>query len=315
MNVQFNMQKKTVTRLAALFLTTVILVGCDSKEKKLGQSLVKVNGEEVTIHQLNGELAALGATGNVPAESKKVMLEALIDRELFQQEAVKTKLDRSPEVLRALERAKSQILVQAYMQSKLAAIKPSKAEIEDYQRKHPELFSQRKLFKGQDIAIASKDLIGDVKSAIDAGKSFSDMKILLDSKGIKYQVLKSARTTADLPMDIVSKWQGLQAGQVAIVPQEPRSILVFIEEVKDAPVSGDQALSQIENFLMVTRRQEMAKAESTRLRAISKIEFLPAGQSIISGVSSTAAGENADQTKPVEKNDKSVLERGAAGLK
>jgi len=114
--------------VALVLLVAVGLSACGGKEKRVGQALASVNGEEITVLQLNDELQH----ANVPAvqqeTASKQLLESLIDRQLLQNEAVKDKIDRDPKVVQAIERAKALIIAQAYMQKRIGAIaKPTLA--------------------------------------------------------------------------------------------------------------------------------------------------------------------------------------------
>ena len=120
-----------------VLVATVGLTACGSKEKKAGQSLVRVDGEEITVFLLNEELQRANVPSGQQEAASKQILESLIDRQLIIAEAVRTKIDRTPNVMGAIERAKAQIIAQAYLQGVTAKIaKPSKAEIDEIGRAH-----------------------------------------------------------------------------------------------------------------------------------------------------------------------------------
>jgi EpsD family peptidyl-prolyl cis-trans isomerase len=140
------------------------LAACGNKEAKPGQSLVRVNGEEVTALQLNDELQRLNVPPAQQEAASKQLLESLIDRQLLQAEAAAEKLDRDPKVMQSIERAKAQLIAQAYLQKKIGApAQPSKSEVEDYFGKHPEFFSARKQFEMRQLMFATKDMDDNLK--------------------------------------------------------------------------------------------------------------------------------------------------------
>jgi peptidyl-prolyl cis-trans isomerase C len=104
---------------AALILVAATLSACGekAKEKKPGQALASVNGEEVTVLQLNEELQRAGVTAAQQDTASKQLLQVLIDRQLLQEAAAKENLDRDPKVMQAIDRAKSLIVAQAYCKS------------------------------------------------------------------------------------------------------------------------------------------------------------------------------------------------------
>ena len=98
----------------------VLLASCGgSKDKIASQSLAQVNDSDITVLQLNEEFVRSKVPEAQKEAATKQLLEALIDRQLLQSEALRDKVDRDPQVVQAIERAKSQILTQAYLQKRL----------------------------------------------------------------------------------------------------------------------------------------------------------------------------------------------------
>jgi EpsD family peptidyl-prolyl cis-trans isomerase len=330
---------------AALILVAATLSACGdkAKEKKPGQALASVNGEEVTVLQLNEELQRAGVTAAQQDTASKQLLQVLIDRQLLQEAAAKENLDRDPKVMQAIDRAKSLIVAQAYLQKRIGNVgKPTTAEVEDYFNKHPEFFSNRKQFGMSEIVIGANDLTPEVRSAADSAKSLEEVAVWLDAHKIKYGRTQITRSTADVPPQLSSKLLGMPKGQLFVVKEGPRAMFIAVNEVKDAPVTLAVASPQIEQFLVNKKNKEMASAELQRLRADAKIEYLnksmvpdaktaptlPAGGAPTSAVAGAdaapvaeapaapAAGAGATQA-PADNasTDKAALDRGVAGLK
>jgi EpsD family peptidyl-prolyl cis-trans isomerase len=328
---------------AALILVAATLSACGdkAKEKKPGQALASVNGEEVTVLQLNEELQRAGVTAAQQDTASKQLLQVLIDRQLLQEAAAKENLDRDPKVMQAIDRAKSLIVAQAYLQKRIGNVgKPTTTEVEDYFNKHPEFFSNRKQFGMSEIVIGANDLTPEVRSAADSAKSLEEVAVWLDAHKIKYGRTEITRSTADVPPQLSSKLLGMPKGQLFVVKEGPRAMFIAVNEVKDAPVTLAVASPQIEQFLVNKKNKEMAAAELQRLRADAKIEYLnksmmpdaktaptlPAGGAPTSAVAGAdaspvaatpAAGAGATQapTENGASTDKAALDRGVAGLK
>lgn len=315
MNVIHAQGPRTVQRLlsAAVALTlTLTLAACGEKGKKPGQSVASVDGQEITVLQLNDELAR----GNIPPAQQqaatKQLLESLIDRQLLVNEATKDKLDRDPKVMQAMERANALILAQSYLQKKVGPqTPPSKAEIEEYYNKHPEFFSQRKMFEMHQLIIASKDLVPELNKAMDGVKSLDAVAAWLDSHEVKFGRGQANRSSTDLPPELTKKLLSMSKGQLFIVREGERALLISLDDVKDAPVSLDDAAQQIAQFLGNKKNKDAAGIEMKRLRAAAKIEYLnkvdaapakPAAASAPAAASSDASSADANA-------------RGVAGLK
>jgi EpsD family peptidyl-prolyl cis-trans isomerase len=267
----------------------VVLAACGSKEKEPGQSLVQVNGQEITVHQVNEELAR----SNVPAAQKdaatKQLLEALIDRQLLQGEAARDKVDRDPMVVQAIERAKAQIVAQAYLQKRLANTpKPTKDEIETYFNAHPEIFSQRKVFDMNQVIIASKDFNDELKVLLGNAKSLDEVTAWLDGHKIPFARNQMSRSTADLPPELTKKLIGMKKGQMFVIQEGDRNVLVALADIKDNPITAAIAAPQIGQFLMNKKNKEASEAELARLRASAKIVYL----------NQPKAGEGKDKAAP-----------------
>ncbi|MGJ7918445.1 EpsD family peptidyl-prolyl cis-trans isomerase [Massilia sp. LXY-6] len=327
---------------AALILVAATLSACGdkAKEKKPGQALASVNGEEVTVLQLNEELQRAGVTAAQQDTASKQLLQVLIDRQLLQEAAAKENLDRDPKVMQAIDRAKSLIIAQAYLQKRIGnTAKPTAAEVEDYFNKHPEFFSNRKQFNMSEIVIATNDLTPEVRSAADGAKSLEEVAVWLDAHKIKYGRTQISRSTADVPRELSTKLLGMPKGQLFVVKEGPRAMFIAVNEVKDAPVTLAVAAPQIEQFLVNQKNKEMGSAELQRLRSTAKIEYLnksmmpdpksatPAGDAPASAVAGTpnAAGAGATPAPGAtpaaatpdrgNSTDKAALDRGVAGLK
>jgi peptidyl-prolyl cis-trans isomerase C len=295
------------SRYCASAILVLAMAACSDHGRKTSQALASVNGAEITVLQLNEELQRTGAPALSTEAASKQLLEALIDRQLLQNEAVKDKLDRDPAVVQAVERAKALIVAQAYLKKRLGTLaKPSSQEIEDYFSKHPEFFSHRKQFELRQLIVSSRDVNDALKAAMDSSHSLDEMALWLDAHKIKYSRTQLAPTSSELAPELGNKLLIMPKGKLFLVQEGERTLLVLIADVKDVPVSLDIAAPAIEQFLINQKNKESARAELTRLRALAKIEYLnPPGKATEPPppAALTAEAENAAHA------------RGVAGLK
>ncbi|MBW3512483.1 EpsD family peptidyl-prolyl cis-trans isomerase [Janthinobacterium sp. NKUCC06_STL] len=297
---------------ALVLLAAAGLSACGNKEKKAGQALASVNGEEITVLQLNEELQRAGVQAPQQAAASKQLLESLIDRQLLQNEAAKEKVDRDPKVMQAIERAKALIVAQAYMQKRIgAATRPSKAEVEEYFTKNPLFFSQRKQFDLRELVIPTAALNDELKAVMDRAKSLEDVAQWLDEHKIAFGRTQVSRTSADLAPELSGKLQSMPKGQLFIVREGERSLLIALADIKDSPVGLDAAAPQIEQFLANKKNKDAAEAELKRLRASAKIEYF--NKDAAASASATAAAAPAAAAPANSAHE--ANERGVAGLK
>jgi peptidyl-prolyl cis-trans isomerase C len=335
---------------AALALAAAgALAGCGDRSApaKPGQALASVNGAEITVLQLNEELQRAGVTAAEQEAASKQLLQVLIDRQLLQNEAAKENLDRDPKVLQAIERARALIIAQAYLQKRMGnAARPTAAEVEDYFNKHPQYFLNRKQFVMNELIVAARDLTPEVRAAVDAAASLEEVAAWLDARKIGYGRGQVTRSTADLNPLVSERLLAKPKGQLYVVKEGERVVLLAVAEVKDAPVTLQAASQQIEQFLIKQKNKELAAAELARLRSGARIEYLNKSLALDSKTPAQAApgaaaaqdtaaatgghgpgigapGNNALRARTPAKPgaaettaaDKAALERGVAGLK
>lgn len=300
---------------AVMLIAAAGLSACGgSKDKKPGQSLVSVNGEEITITQLNEELQRANVQPAQQEVAKKQLLESLVDRQLLLNEASKEKLDRDPRVVQAVERAKALVIAQAYMQKRVGAItKPTKEEIAAYFNEHPEFFAQRKQIDMKELVIATSSMTPELKAAMDGAKSLEEVSAWLDTNKVAYSRAQIARTTADLPPELSSKLLSLPKGQLFVIKENERSLLIQITDIKDAPQTLAASENQIAQFLFNKKSKAAADAELARLRAAAKIEYLDKAAAPASASASASAPAPAAAAPAASEADANA--RGVAGLK
>ncbi|MES2757521.1 MAG: EpsD family peptidyl-prolyl cis-trans isomerase [Pseudomonadota bacterium] len=312
-------------RCAALLLAAIAVTACGgrAKESKPGQALASVNGAEITVLQLNEELQRAGVGPAQQEAASKQLLQALIDRQLLQNAAAAEKLDRDPKVIQAVERAKALIVAQQYMQQRIGTPpRPTRAQVEDYFNNNPQFFARRKQFNLQELVLASADMTPQLKAAADAAKSLEDVAAWMEARKIKFGRTQVTRSTTDLSPEMSARLLGMQKGQLFIVKEGERSLLISLAEVRDAPVTLDVAAAQIEQFLVNKRNKERATAELARLRATAKIEYLnksmaldarPAAAAPAAVPAAVPAAAPAGAAPAAAA--KEALDRGVAGLK
>jgi peptidyl-prolyl cis-trans isomerase C len=130
LNSKFYAARAKLSGLLVTLPLLFILSGChmDHGATKSSQVVATVNNHEITTSQLNQALEAAGVDQVTPAEEKEA-IDSLVAEELLVQDALKSKLDRQPAVVLAMERARRQVLAQAYAERSLYS--PTALEIEE----------------------------------------------------------------------------------------------------------------------------------------------------------------------------------------
>ncbi|KAF3996297.1 EpsD family peptidyl-prolyl cis-trans isomerase [Glaciimonas immobilis] len=260
-------------------LAAMALSGCSDRDKNIGKILVRVNGAEITSHQLDAELARASpvresATQVSPA-ARKLALEALIERKILLEEAERSKMDRDPRVREAIEQYRTQAVVQAYLESQAGtSVKPSTENIDNFFKSHPELFSHRKVLDIHQLRIASQDFSSTLRAVMEAATSLDQVEAWLIAHHIAHVKTAVSYVSADLPADALSQLQNLKKNHLFVLKDGDRDLLSALTNVVESPIPLALAKAQIERYLMNTKIQEVAASEVARLRPLAKLEYL-----------------------------------------
>jgi len=268
--------KKIALIVPALLL---VMAGCSKHEgaaKGGSQVVAKVNGSEITVHQLNFALSKMGKLdqSQVKVASEKV-LQQMVDMELLKQKSVDEKLDRDPNVLQVLEATKQQVLAQAYMQkvaSKQAA--PSEDDIKKFYDTHPELFSERNVYVIQEFAIKEgNEHASEIEAGINDAKTGDDIANWLKEHNHMFSVNASRKAAEQLPLELLKKMNTLKAGDTLVVKSPQALVLLFLAKIDRQPVDLEKAKPVIQQFLVNSNQQTLIKNEVAALRKEAKVEF------------------------------------------
>lgn len=315
--------KKIALIVPALLL---VMAGCSKHEgaaKGGSQVVAKVNGSEITVHQLNFALSKMGKMDQdqVKAASEKV-LQQMVDMELLKQKSIDEKLDRDPNVLQVLEATKQQVLAQAYMQkvaSKQAA--PSEDEVKKFYNTHPELFSERNVYVIQEFAVKDgNEHASEIEAGINDAKSADDVAKWLKDNNYVFNANASRKAAEQLPLELAKKMNTMQAGDTLVVKSPQTLVLLFLAKVDRQPVAMDNAKTVIQQFMVNSNQQTLIKNEVASLRKEAKVEFYGdfSKMTLDSNATVPAAPVAKSEAPAVEPNSQpaqnSAIEKGLSGL-
>jgi EpsD family peptidyl-prolyl cis-trans isomerase len=305
-------------------LIAALLVGCGDKkdgaaasEKGPTQVAAKVNGTELTVHQINYALQRIPNLDKDQSTAASLqVVRNLVDQELLVQKAVADKLDRDPTVVQSLDAARRQILAEAYMSRKLGTpAEPSDAEVSDYFNKHPELFSNRKVYRLQELSIkAPKDKHDAIRAHMGASKTLNDFGAWLKAENFPAKAVQGVKPAEQLPLQILPQLAKMADGQAMVVNAPDGLLVIVLAGSQVQPVTMEQAKPAITRLLQTQTRQKAAKAELDALKAAAKIEYM--GEFADAGKEEAAAAAPAEPAAVAEPAaDADAISKGISGLK
>ncbi|MCL1824874.1 MAG: EpsD family peptidyl-prolyl cis-trans isomerase [Betaproteobacteria bacterium] len=310
--------------LCAAVCMSGMLVSCSAKEgsdkKSASQVAVKVNKEEVSVHQVN---AVLSRGGNIPPEqvdrARAVAVERLIDQELLLQQAKSNKLDRNPNVMQMIELSRREILARAYSeQIASGAVKPTEAQISKFYDENPELFSKRRIYSLQEISFqAAPERLEEVRTHLQSSTNLQQLTTWFNEQKIPFAANAGVKPAEQIPLEMLRNLSKLNAGQAAFVRTPVGGLLLFVVGVRDEPVDRTKAKPVIEGFLTNQARAESVKAEIKRLREAASIDYSdgfvpPAAEPAAPTEQGPVVSPDA---APEDASVQSIIEKGTVKLK
>ena len=267
------------TFLPATLLLAVALAACGQTENNRTPTQVaaRVNGDEISVYQVASAIAGMG--GLAPDELKEVgarVLERYIDQELLVRKALATKLDRDPQVMRAIENAKRQILAQAYLDKATGeALRTSPKEIKEFYHQHPALFGERRIYRVQELAVVMpRSRTHELEAEVAKARSLNDVVPWLRAQQLPFHIASAAKAAEHVPLSLLQKFTGMKDGQITVFPASQGASIVQLVQSRAAPLTEEQARPTIEQFLVNRKRLAWAESEVKRLRAGARIRYV-----------------------------------------
>lgn len=295
--------------LVAILGALLTLTACGDKDKTQAskggtQVVAKVNGDEISIHQINFQLNRVAQNKALTeAQSKdaaKQILARLVDQQLLKQQATEAKLDRDPRILQAIEASKNEILAQAYLEQVLSkAAKPSTTQIDGFYKEKPELFENRRVFRLQELAVnVSKDKYAEITEKVSTTKNINEIATWLKDKNYLFNANSNVRAAEQLPLDFLKKLQPLKDGDLITLSNDRSISIVHLAASQTAPISREKAAPIIEQYFLNQNKAALAKKEMAALNDKANVEFIGAFADMKKGVQPTPTVAKKMDSKP-----------------
>ena len=261
----------------AAVAAAVLLTGCGEKKDKASQTAARVNKEEITVHQINFVLQQQRnlKPEQVDAASHQI-LERLIDQQLAVEKGEEQKVDRDPRVVQALDAARREIIARAYFERVgEAAPKPTPEEIKKYYADKPALFSERRVYSIQEIAIEAKpDQVAELRDKLAGSKNINEFVDYLKANDFRFTGNQAVRAAEQLPLNSLETFAKMKDGQAMMVPAANGVQVIVLAGSRMQPVSEEQARPAIEQFILNERKRKLVETDIKALRSAAKIEYI-----------------------------------------
>lgn len=264
----------------SILLASVLgIAACGGKADKpqASQTAASVNGEDVTVHQINHVLEQ--RRGLRPEQTDAVsrqILERLIDQTLAVQKARELELDRDPRVVLSIEVAKREILARAYAERLgRGVIKPSSEDVRKYHDAHPELFAERKVFTLDEFYVRTPtDKLDELESLMQGSMGAAAFGAKLKARGTDFSAKQNVRAAEQLPGSLLRSLVELKPGTGMLMPVDEGARVIFVSDALLQPVTAQVAAPAIEAYLSEERRREAVSRGARDMRGAAKIEYV-----------------------------------------
>jgi len=266
-------------RLAAAATATVlVLAACSgSRDKAASQTAAKVNKDEVTVHQISFVLQQQRnlRPEQVDAASKQI-LERLIDQQLAVQRADELNLSRESRVVQHLDAARREVLARAYVERVgEAATRPTPEEVRKYYQDKHALFSERRIYSIQEIAVdARPDQVQGLRDQLAASKNINEFLEHLKANDYRFTGNQAVRAAEQLPLNSLEAIAQMKDGQATVLPTPSGVHVVVLAGSRSQPVSEEQARPAIEQYLLNDRKRKLIEEDMKSLRAEARVEYV-----------------------------------------
>jgi peptidyl-prolyl cis-trans isomerase C len=263
------LRRTSITATAALALA---IAGCS--KKPTDQVVAIVNGEEISLPELNAELGNAQVPEGVDKKAvQQQLLQRLVDRRLLAQAAKEQGLDRDPAFIVDQRRVQESLLVEKLAKKTNDSIPvPTAAEIDKYISGNPTLFAGRQLYTVDQLAFATPTDATKLR-ALEPAKTMDQVITVLRGLGIGFQRANRVVDSATVPPEQMTKITSLPKGEPFVVPTNGQVTVNVITGGRAEPLPDAQARQVAVRLI---RSQALAKQGEQRLkdaRTKAKIEY------------------------------------------
>lgn len=245
----------------------------DSGAKEVSQVIAKVGKTEVTVHQLNVELAQLGQVAD-PDLARRQALEAIVYRTALAQAAQSDKLDRNPDVLIQVQALKDKTLAEAYLRSQTATTPaPTATEIDDFMLQNPMMFDRRRVYDFQRMVMPTMAFSDELKPFIDGKTDLTELETELKRRGTQYNFDEVSIGSGQFPADVQARLPTYAEGDSLILHGDNTIAVLKILKWIEAPLPREQSAELAKNILFQQAVQKRAATTRDRILGNADVSF------------------------------------------
>lgn len=258
--------------LIGIACAVMLLSACDKKPG--GQVAAVVNGEEITIAEINAEVGVANIPKGVDLKQiRAAALQRIVDRRLLAQSARDEELDKTPEYLIRSRQLDEALLVELLRKRAEKTFQiPDQRALNKFMAENPAMFADRQIFTVDRIQFAFPADMDQLKS-LENDHSMDAVAAKLTTLGIKFERGLARMDSAQLGQQRINQIKALPEGEPFVILNNG---VVTVAVIKS---KNSVTLNAAEMGLVATqamRNQAVGMSHEDRLklaRASGKIEY------------------------------------------
>ncbi len=267
------MTKSTIVKLG-LLAGALLLAGC--QKEATGQVAAVVNGEEITLQEINAEIGEVQLPEGVDkTQVQQAALQRIIDRRLLAQAAREDGLDKTPDFLLRRRQLEDALLIQLLGQrtGRTTSVPEAKA-IDDFMSQNPAVFGGRTVYTVDRIQFPIPSDANKLR-ALEDDHSMDAVAATLRRMEIQFTRAPAQMDSAQLGQARLNQIRALPEGEPFVIPEGGIVTVAVITGESAQPVQGDQARPAA---VQMMRNQSLSDAMRQRLeseKAEADVKYQP----------------------------------------
>lgn len=258
---------------SAALAAALVLAGCGggddaakggaAAELEKGQVVATIDGEDVTVHELNAELMGVALpSGDRRKAVEQAALQQIVNRKILADIARERGLDKTPMYILQERRADEALLVQMLQRDIASKMQqPTREQAERFIVENPALFAERKIYSLDQIQFQQPEDIRKL-AAFEPLTTMDQVEGRLIEDRIQYRRAPAQLDSVGANPDLIAQVNKLPAGEIFLIPTGQVVLASQITSTKTEPFTGDAAIAYATRLL---QQRQLSQAASQQL--------------------------------------------------
>ncbi len=144
--------------------------------KELGRVVIEVNEKKITLGEIEARLRQLAPAVRIRIrKNKERFLEGIVQGELLYQEAIRQKIDESPEISKRIARLKRRLVIEEFLRRDAETASASEQQLRDFFLANKERFRRREAVTLAHIVLKTEQEAWDAVAELRKGTPFAQV--------------------------------------------------------------------------------------------------------------------------------------------